>query len=307
MSKRPTKADRRRAKRRLYWGLGAAAVALAFAIGLWWGGGTPTRPRAKAVVKHVAKAKPTPKPKAKAKPAPAKQPAPAPAEPQRPALPRVALIIDDMGHGTQPLNRLLALRIPLTVSVLPHAPQAQAVARRARQAGLGVMLHLPMEPVNYAAMPKGTGLLMTNMSRPEVLAVLSMDLARVPQAQGVNNHMGSLYSRSAARMEPVLIELKKRGLFYVDSFTAADSQGLATAQRLGLVTARRDVFLDHSSNPTDIDAQFQRLIKLAQKRGAAIAIGHPQANTIAALERWKPRLHKKVQLVLAKELVKKGS
>ncbi|MCF8073515.1 MAG: divergent polysaccharide deacetylase family protein, partial [Desulfarculaceae bacterium] len=198
MSRKKSSAKRRHVQRRSLWLLAVAAVLLAFGLGLWWGGGTPSRPPRKTAQAPAKTAPPAPRAKIKPKPSVAAKPA-AP-KPRQPSLPRVALIIDDMGNGTKPLERLLALKIPLTVSVLPHAPQAKAVAAKARAAGLGVMLHLPMEPVGPHQQPPGQGMLRVGMTTPEILAVLKMDLARVPQAKGVNNHMGSLFSRSAARM-----------------------------------------------------------------------------------------------------------
>jgi polysaccharide deacetylase 2 family uncharacterized protein YibQ len=209
----------------------------------------------------------------------------------------VALVIDDLGYGLKPLQRLLALELPLTVAVLPHAPQGPALARRAHAQGLEVMLHLPMEPVGYPGLKPGPGALLSGMSRPEIKAVLARDLETVPFAVGVNNHMGSLFSRYPRLLEPALRQIKKRGLYYLDSFTAADSQGMATARRLGLATGRRHVFLDHRATKDSIGQQMERLLRLARQRGRAIAIAHPHPVTFQALGKWAPRLRREVKLV----------
>ncbi len=283
--------------------LGGVALGAAFVLGLLWGGGSPPRPPAPQPAKQAgqaAKAKPRIKPKAK----PQARPAPAPAPARQAPRPKVALIIDDMGNGNEPLERLLALKLPLTISVLPHTPQGKQVARRAFAAGLGVMLHLPMEPQGYPSLQPGPGALLCAMPPEKIRAVVKEDLASVPHAAGVNNHMGSRFSRRPELLEVALGAIKRRGLFYVDSFTSADSQGLATAQRLGLATARRDVFLDHDNQAGAIERQLERLLKIARKRGRAIAIGHPLPATLRALERWAPRLQKEVELVKVEDLVK---
>ena len=304
---------RKKAARRFHKGrltlliLAGAALCLAFGLGLWWGGGSPPhRPVVKKATPAPA-AKPRPKAKVKAPPAPRPTPTPVQPKPQAAPKPRVAFIIDDMGFGLEPLERLLALDLPLAVSVLPYSPQAAQVANQAHARGLVVMLHLPMEPKDHPSQNPGPGALLCAMSPAEIAAALERDLAKVPHASGVNNHMGSRFSLHPRLLEPVLRILKQRGLFYVDSFTSADSQGLATARRLGLATARRDVFLDHQINRAHIDRQMKRLLKLAKQRGQVIAIGHPHPVTLAALKDWAPRLRKEAQVVKVSRLVKAGN
>ncbi|MCF8065272.1 MAG: divergent polysaccharide deacetylase family protein, partial [Desulfarculaceae bacterium] len=250
-------------------------------------------------------------PTAKAKPAVKTPKAPSTKEPAAtpPTLsrPMVAIIIDDMGHALAPAQRLAELGMPLTLSVLPHSSQAKAVARFAHAKGLEVMLHLPMEPKGYPGHNPGQGVLLCDMTRERLLEVLRDDLSRVPLAAGVNNHMGSSFSLHPELLEPVLLELKRRGLFYLDSFTSADSQGLATAQRLGLRTGRREVFLDHQAGREAIDGQMRRLLELAKERGRAVAIGHPRPDTIKALGEWAPRLRRQVTLVTVSELLDASS
>lgn len=285
-------------RRRALWALAAGGIALAFLLGLWWGGPGPQRP---TTPKPAPQSKAQQKPKPPAKP-PKTAPPPRPAA-QEPSRPLVAIIIDDMGHGLAPATRLAALGLPLTLSILPHTPQAQAVARLARAHGLEVMLHLPMEPLGYPDRDPGPGVLLGNMPANRLVEVLNQDLATVPQAAGVNNHMGSRFSLHPELLEPVLLELKKRNLFYLDSFTGADSQGMATAQRLGLRTGRRDVFLDHDLNRQAMDRQMERLLRLARERGRAVAIGHPHPETINLLEDWAPRLRRQVTLLRVSEIL----
>ena len=296
--KKPKKRTPRR--RRAFWVLGGAGVVFAFLAGLWWGSPGPQYPAPKQPAQKTAHA-----PTAKAKPAMRAKKATLPKEPngKKPlaSRPMVAFVIDDMGHALAPAKRLAALNMPLTFSILPHSSQAKAVSLLAHDKGLGVMLHLPMEPKGYPGRNPGQGVLLCDMSQEQLLEVLREDMARVPLAAGVNNHMGSSFSLHPELLEPVLLEIKRRGLFYLDSFTSADSQGLATAQRLGLRTGRRDVFLDHQASRKAIDEQMRRLLALAQERGCAVAIGHPHPETIKALEEWAPRLRRQVVLVKVSE------
>ena len=292
--KKPKKRTPRR--RRAFWALGVAGVVFAFLAGLWWGSPGPQHPAPKQPAQKA-----TPAPTAKAKPALKAKKATLPKEPngKKPpaSRPMVAFVIDDMGHALAPAKRLAALNMPLTFSILPHSSQAKAVSLLAHDKGLEVMLHLPMEPKGYPGRNPGQGVLLCDMSQKQLLEVLRKDLARVPLAVGVNNHMGSSFSPHPELLEPVLLEIKRRGLFYLDSFTSADSQGLATAQRLGMSTGRRDVFLDHQTSREAIDRQLECVVHLAREKGYAVAIGHPHLDTIKALEDWAPRLRRQVTLV----------
>lgn len=221
-----------------------------------------------------------------------------------PHRPRVALLIDDLGYDLQAAKELEALGIPLTMAVLPHSPHARDIAKLAHAKGLQVMLHLPMEPQGYPEVDPGPGALLLGMSTQELVQKTTSAINSVPHAAGANNHMGSRFTRHPAQLIPVLATLKKRGLFFVDSYTSRGSKGLSTARRLGLSAARRGIFLDNQPTPQAVGAQIERLIKLARQKGAIIAIAHPHPGTIKALRKWAPILNKKTELVLVSELVR---
>jgi polysaccharide deacetylase 2 family uncharacterized protein YibQ len=87
-------------------------------------------------------------------------------------------------------------------------------------------------------------------------------------------------------MEPVLAELKARGLLFLDSRTSADSVGAALAREFDVPNASRDVFLDHDPSPAAIRAKLAELEAVARRQGYAIGIGHPHDATIDALGPW---------------------
>ena len=243
----------------------AAAVALVALVSLLW---------------------PAPPPKP---PSPLPEIAPKPAEPAKG--PRVAIVIDDLGANLKAFRALLAIPQPLTFAVLPHLAHSRQIAETAAAEGHEVLLHLPMEPLDYPANNPGPGALLRSMSPEEIVRVLKEDLAAIPQIKGVNNHMGSRLTEDADVMRLILTVLKERGLFFLDSYTTPRSAVAEVAQSIGLPTASRHVFLDHKpGDPDYVSAQLDRLIAAARKHGAAIGIGHPRKATIAALRDHLPRL-----------------
>ncbi|MFZ0241843.1 MAG: divergent polysaccharide deacetylase family protein [Desulfobacterales bacterium] len=227
-------------------------------------------------------------------------PKPRPAEDARP---KVAIIIDDLGYDRRMAKKFLDLDSGLTFSVLPHTPHTQSIAATVLKKGGEVMLHLPMEPLEYPAVDPGPGALLSSMSADELLAQLRDDLEEVPGIKGINNHMGSKLTAEAARLYQVFSVLKQQGLFFIDSRSTGETVGRASARLFQLPFAERDVFIDHVQDPDFMRAQIKGLIQTAQKNGEAIGIAHPSKTTLRILEEMLPLLKKEVQLVPASHLV----
>ena len=217
-------------------------------------------------------------------------------------IPSISLIIDDIGYDRPIAMALFALEPNITFSVLPGSPFGKSLAGRLKGRGAEIMLHLPMEPMEYPRVNPGPGALLTEMTPDELLAQLKKDLEEVPGVVGVNNHMGSKLTAHADQMNQIFTILKKENLFFVDSRTSKDSQCRASARLLRLPYAQRDVFLDNNQDVTYITGQFKQLIKLAEKHGTAIGIGHPYKATLEALEKELPKLKGKIHIVPASRM-----
>jgi polysaccharide deacetylase 2 family uncharacterized protein YibQ len=218
---------------------------------------------------------------------------------------RAAIIIDDLGNDPGAAKRLLALPYPLTFSVLPDLEHSARTADEAYAHGREVMLHLPMEAVPGAPAQPGPGEIKVGMTRQEVERILEADLGSVPHVAGVNNHMGSRATADAALMSAVMKVLARRRLFFVDSRTTAQSAALDTARRAGVPAFYRSVFLDDTETVDYTLGQLRLFRRDIESQGAAIAIGHPHATTIAALGRFLPQLERDgIELVPASELVR---
>jgi uncharacterized protein len=220
------------------------------------------------------------------------------AEPSAPATPadsspaparlgRIALVIDDLGRSTDDLVPLEKLGVRITYSVLPFEENTQAVVSQLNSRREEVLLHLPMEPKH--GQDPGPGALRVGMSDGELRMLTLSALQAVPGAVGVNNHMGSSLSEDARSMSTILRVLSSRGLFFLDSRTSSDSVGYRTAVSLGVPAAERQIFLDSDPGPEAVHEQFLRLLDMARSRGAAVAIGHPHPDTLAALADEVPR------------------
>lgn len=209
----------------------------------------------------------------------------------------LAIVIDDVGRELHLFEQLLALRYPLTFSILPGSVYAAGVQTRLRgdrRRYREIMLHLPMEPARTSMMFEGAEAGETFLrlgDDPATLRAAVEDaLTRVPAAVGVNNHMGSALTRDAAAMREVMAVLAPRPLYFIDSRTIGDTQAEAMAQRAGVPSLRREVFLDHDPSAAAIEAALDDAAKLSRDH-PVVAIAHPSPEVVEVLQRRLPDLY----------------
>jgi len=215
------------------------------------------------------------------------------AKPSLPRLavrPKVAIVIDDLGGENQMSQEILHWNVPLTLSILPFTPYSKVLAQQAHQRGKEVILHLPMEPHGYPKTKPGEGVLLQEMEEERFLRQLSMDLEAVPNIKGVSNHMGSRLMEDPGKVRIIMKELKRRGLFFLDSRTTPQTMGLQIAESIGVRATERSLFLDHSQDPEEIKRQLEKLAQLSLETGKAIGIGHPHPSTLKSLKEMIPRM-----------------
>ena len=218
-------------------------------------------------------------------------------------MPRVAIIIDDLGYDCALAGAFASLDIPVTLSVLPMAPHTAEAAAAAGKNGRELMLHLPMEPKGYPELNPGPGALLNRMNGEEIRTLVARHLDQVPGARGVNNHMGSSFTEREGKVAVVLEEVRRKGLFFVDSKTTGRSVAYPLARKMGVPAASRSVFLDNDPTARSVGIQVERLLGIARHQGAAVAIAHPFPGTLKALRGEGERLQGAAEIVTVSELV----
>jgi len=217
--------------------------------------------------------------------------------------PAISIIIDDMGKRLQAGQRVLALPGPVACAFLPQARYTASLANTAHAAGKEVMLHLPMDSVDRR--PLDAGAVTLDMTEQQFVSTVKADLAAVPHVIGINNHMGSLLTRHPGHMLWLMRLMQSQApLFFVDSRTTVETVARLVAMENGVPASERNVFLDNQLDTGEIAVQFDRLLQLARKQGTALAIGHPNALTLAVLEQRLPELEQQgIRLLPVSELI----
>ncbi|MCZ6695843.1 MAG: divergent polysaccharide deacetylase family protein [Acidobacteria bacterium] len=220
-----------------------------------------------------------------------------------PPAPRIAIIIDDVGYLERPALELAGMGLPLTFAILPFQRYSRSLTDKLSASGHEVILHLPMEPEGYPLNNAGKGMVGPEMRVGEITLILEKALRDVPHASGISNHMGSRATADPVLMKTVLGLLLRRGLYFLDSRTTADSVAFQMARKMGVPALQRAIFLDGKRDESYIENQFRNLLLEARANGSAVAIGHPYPATIAVLKRSAALLQREgVRLVPASEL-----
>lgn len=202
--------------------------------------------------------------------------------------PRIAVVITGLGLSTAATEAAIkGLPGPISLSFTPYSRRLNEWIALARVNGHEVLLDLPMEPTSYPNDDPGPQALLTALSSRQNLERLDWALRRATGFVGVTAVMGSRFLASEEHMMPILTELKERGLLFLDNRDSETSIAGPLAQKLGVVNAVNDRFLDRAqASRVAIDARLVQLERIARTGGFAVAIGQPFPVTIERLQEW---------------------
>ncbi|EOH1933086.1 TPA: divergent polysaccharide deacetylase family protein [Campylobacter coli] len=213
---------------------------------------------------------------------------------------RLAIIIDDMANISQ-VKALQALNLKVNPSFFPSDKNHIDTPKLALKFDF-YMVHLPLAAINYAKPELDT--LNPNDTQERIFKKIKQIKKDFKDLKFINNHTGSLFTSNEEAMKKLYKAFEKEGLIFVDSKTIASSKAPKVAKALGQIYIQRDVFLDNQDDVAYIKKQLIDAVKLAKKKGFAIAIGHPRKNTFKALEQSKD-LFDSVELVYLSEIYAK--
>ncbi len=196
----------------------------------------------------------------------------------------LAILIDDFGYCGDGTEEMLALDIPFTAAIMPFSKCTEADAEAVRQAGKEIFIHMPMESLTGKREWVGDKGVFREMSEEEIRGRVNEAFAILPDAVGLNNHMGSAIMEDRRALLAVMDILKEKNALFVDSMTTAKSLGKTIAVEKGVVFLGRDVFLDSTDSVETVKANLRKAAEVALEKGKAVAIGHvgPEGGKITA-------------------------
>ncbi|WP_420961526.1 divergent polysaccharide deacetylase family protein [Brucella sp. IR073] len=200
---------------------------------------------------------------------------------------RVAIVIGGLGlsqTGTQNAIRQLPEEVTLA-----FAPQGNSLTRwmqTARQRGHEILMQVPLEPFDYPRVDPGRHTLTVDGGAEKNIGDLHWTLSRITNYTGVMNYMGARFTADPAALTPVVQEIGRRGLLYLDDGTSARSQAERIALEQAAPFAAADLLLDAVQERGDILKKLDELERTARAKGTAIATGSAFPVTVEAVSVW---------------------
>jgi polysaccharide deacetylase 2 family uncharacterized protein YibQ len=203
------------------------------------------------------------------------------------AAPKVAIVLGGMGLNGELTERAIR-ELPGEVSLAfaPYPDGLQRLVNRARADGHEVYLQLPMEPLGYPEVNPGPHTLVTAMSPQETLDNLAWFMGRFAGYVGVMNYMGAQLIANAQSLAPVMVELGRRGLVFLDDGSFSRSQAEDAGRLAGIAVKRAHLMIDGDAAEAAIGEALKRLEALAGREGLAVGVGSGLPSTIKAVAQW---------------------
>jgi hypothetical protein len=147
-----------------------------------------------------------------------------------------------------------------------------------------------MEPFDYPDNDPGPQTLLTSLTAEQNVDRLQWLMSRMQGYVGVASYMGARFTATEQALSPVLREIAKRGLIFVDGGGSTRSVASQIAGSQNLPFAKTDVVLDAVPTPAEIDRALARLEILARDNGAAVGIATAQPAAIARIAEWAKKV-----------------
>jgi uncharacterized protein len=221
--------------------------------------------------------------------------------------PKIAILLGGMGLNAK-LTQQAVRDLPGDVSFAfaPYGKDLQQQVDQARAQGHEVLLQLPMEPVGYPAKNPGPRTLLAEAGEAENRESLHWHMSRFSGYVGITNFMGGRFLTVPKSLKPVLAEMKKRGLVFLEDATVPLSSTAALAKATGLPARRAHLVIDADPDPASIAAALKQLETEAQSNGIAIGTGAGLEVTIDAISEWAKELDDKGIVLVPVSAVYKG-
>jgi len=219
--------------------------------------------------------------------------------------PKIAIVLDDWGYNEDSLTLLESINYPLNMAILPNLVYSHRTVQKAKELNKEIILHLPLQSKQGNKLGWEKNTITVDMPEEKIREILNEAIDSLGEIKGVSNHMGSLATEDERTMRVIFLELKKRGIYFLDNRASPKTVCERLAKQLSLKFVKRDVFLDNEKEPLYIKNQLKKLAAIALKYGQAIGVGHNHKVTLKVLKEFLPQLEKAgFEFVFLSQLIK---
>ncbi len=201
--------------------------------------------------------------------------------------PKIVLILGGMGLNEKLTRKAIAdLPASVTFAFAPYGNNLQAQVDKARDQGHEVFLQLPLEPVGFPANNPGPKTLLADADGATNLDALYWHLSRFAGYAGVINYMGGRFLSAPPAVKSLLVELKRRGLAFIEDSSLPISATDEVASAMNMAVRHGTVQIDQNPDAASISAALQDLEKQASGGGIAIGTGSGLEITVQTVRDW---------------------
>ncbi len=200
---------------------------------------------------------------------------------------RIAIVVSGLGlsqTGTQ--RAIQQLPEEVTLAFAASGNSLQRWMQDARRSGHEILIQVPFEPFDYPANDPGPDTLLTSKSVAKNIESLHRSMAEITNYTGIMNYQGGRFLSDPNAMEPVLRDIGKRGLLFLDDSTSAQSKTAAVAKGTEVPYAFADVQLDGQLDFNAITNKLDELERVAKRNGQAIGVASAFDESIDAISKW---------------------
>ncbi|MBB3594664.1 hypothetical protein FHX08_005068 [Rhizobium sp. BK529] len=200
---------------------------------------------------------------------------------------RIAIVVSGLGlsqTGTQ--RAIQQLPEEITFAFAASGNSLQRWMQDARRGGHEIMLQIPLEPFDYPANDPGPGTLLTSKSVARNIENLHRAMGEITNYTGVMNYLGGRFLSDPQALEPIMRDIGKRGLLFLDDGTSAQSKTAVVAKGTELPYAFADLQLDGQVDVSAILQKLDELERIARRNGQAIGVASAFDESIDAISKW---------------------
>ncbi|OAP39018.1 hypothetical protein AU381_07880 [Sinorhizobium glycinis] len=200
---------------------------------------------------------------------------------------RIGLVVGGLGlsqTGTQRAIRDLPPEVTLAFAAAGNS--LQRWMQDARRDGHELLLQIPMEPFDYPDNDPGPQALLVSRGATKNLAELHRSMGRITNYTGIMNYLGGRFLSNADALEPLMRDLGKRGLLFLDDGTSAQSLSGTLSGAFGVPHGFADLVLDSELSRNAILRKLDELERVARRNGTAIGVASAFDESVATIAEW---------------------
>jgi len=206
-------------------------------------------------------------------------------------IPRIGIIVGSVGiSASGTADAFSNLPAAVSFAIAPYGADIDKLAARARSENHEVLLQVPMEPFDFPNNDPGPQTLLASLTSDQNIDRLHWLMSRFQGYVGLMNYMGARFVTSEQALGPVMRDVAKRGLIFVDDGASSRSVAGQLAGGQNLPFAKTDIVLDAVPTAVEIDRALARLEAIARDNGSAVGLATAQPATVARLAEWAQKV-----------------